>query len=575
MDDMTDHAKAVRTPEDLRGTALDRREYLRLLGGGSALVLSSSLAGCTGSGGSGGDTGGNSSDGASGSSGSGSVPEELVLARAGDSEALDPHVTTASYSEQVMSLIYDPLVTMDFEGNFSPGLGKEWQVNDAGTEWTIELNDGISFHNGDAFTADDVVFTYNRLLNKPALLKWAVGPMSGVEATGENSVTFTFDEKYAPWNTYSSYGGYFGIIPRGPVEADEDAFAANPVGTGPYKLDEWVRGDHITLTRNDEWSTPHSPEIESEDAPLPKKITFRVIPEELPRVQALLSGDVDILLARDFPQRELSTIQDDSGTTAEVFTSNNAGYVAFNVQQAPTDDVTVRKALAHAIDKERIIEDIYQGLGAENWVPFSENLLGWAGEDVRDQLGYEFDPEKAGQLLDDAGWTMDGEFRSKDGERLTIDIVSTNTPPPRVQTAEEMVSMFADVGIEAELTTYEYNTAYDEFGKGESNVMYGTVSWFDTDIVNFLWGSANAGASNLSFLEDPEVDEMIAKGATSIDAEEREAAYRELQLKVMEMCPCQPVMTYEQATGLQTAVQNYKQHPSLLTPVYHDVTLDE
>lgn len=554
--DNVSEEQIVQSPSDLDGTGLDRRTFTRLLGTGATLVLGPSLAGCMGS-----------------DSDSQSAPEELVLARAGDSEALDLHQTTAAYSSMVMSLIYDPLIHLDFDGNVHDGLGTPWEVSDDGTEWTTEIHDGIQFHNGDSLTADDVVFTYERALEMPAEMSWALGSMSGVEATDDATVTFTFDQAHAPWETYSAYPGYFGILPRGPVENNPDEFATNPVGSGPYQLDEWIRDSTLTLSRYDNYNTPMPPEVESENAPLPQKITYRVIPEETPRVQALMSGDVDILIARDFPPRKLEDIQSNDQTTTDVYTDNNAGYVAFNMQLEPTNDVTVRRALSHAIDRDRIIEDIYMGLGKKTPVPMSENLLGWAGDEV-DHMA--FDQGRSRELLEQAGWEeTGGGGREKDGQPLQLEVYSTNTPPPRAQLAEEMVAMLSEVGVDANLTTFEYNTAYSEFEKGNAHIMYGTVSWFDPDVLTFLWHSDNAGASNLSFLQDDEIDALIEKGARTIDSEERAAVYVELQQKAMEMVPCQPVMTYEAATGLRSGIEGYKQHPSLLTPLYHDVRRSE
>lgn len=569
--------KIVSDPDDLKGTALERREWLRLLGGSGSLVLGASLAGCVGGSG-GSDDDGNGGDGQDSTTGDenegGSVqpPEELVLARAGDSEALDPHVGTASYSSMVMDLIYDPLVHLDFDGSIVPAVGKGWDVSEDGTEWTIELNDGPMFTNGSPVTAEDVAFTFTRMLeNSP--MSWAAGSMETIEPIDDTTVQFTFGSSHAPWRTYSAYAGYFGVLPQAVVEERGDQFASDPVGSGPYKLQEWVRDSQLTLERNDDWETPTLPEVEAESPPLPRKITFRVIPEETPRVQALLSGDVDMLIARDFPPRKLEQIQESNETTAEVFTSNNAGYVAFNMNLGPTADLKVRQALSHAIDRDRIIEDIYQGMGKKSDAPLSENLLGWAGDEID---GYEFDLERAGELLDEAGWTMgSGDTRQKDGEPLRLQVVSTNTPPPRAQLAEEMVAMLSDVGVDAELTTYEYNTAYAEVRKGETHLFYATASWFDPDVLTFAWHSSNAGASNLSFLENDEVDSLLEEGAATIDEQERAAVYAELQKTAMELVPCQPIMTYESAVGMRSAVSGYKQHPSLLTPIYHDVTLDD
>jgi len=563
-----DNGKLVSDPNELDDTALSRRTFGRLAAGSSAMILGSSLAGCASQGGGGGDDSSTSDLGVSGS-----APDELILARAGDGDSLDPHKTTAAYASQVMTYLYDPLVIMDFDGNFHPAVGQGWQISDDGTEWEIEITDGLTFHDGSDVTVDDVVFTFERFLEE-SLSKWAAGPMSSVEKVDDTTAKFTFDAPYAPWKTYSgSNSGYFGVLPKDAVEEKGESFGTEPVGSGPYQLEEWVQGDHVTLTRNENWQTPSYPEIEADEPPIPKQVTFRIIPEATPRVQALYNGDVDIIIT-DVPPRDVSEIDDKENTRAKTYTSNNCSYVVFNMQEPPTDDLRVRKAFAHAIDKERIINDIYNGLGKKNWSPMSENLLGWAGQEVKDQVGYAYDTEQAGTLLDEAGWTMDGDYRTKDGDRLEIELYSTNSPPARLQTAEEMVSMFAEVGVKANLTSFEYNTAYTEFGKGNAHVFMATVAWFDPDILKFVWASENAGATNLAFIQDDDIDALLEEGAQTIDQDERAEVYKELQIEAMKKCPCQPIKTFESSIGLKNRVQHFKQHPSLLTSVLSDVTYE-
>jgi peptide/nickel transport system substrate-binding protein len=568
----SDGIQVVNDPRELDDTVLDRRTFGRLLTGGGALVLSSSLAGCA----SDGDTTEGGTDGTqTGDLGvSGNVPDQLILARAGDGDSLDPHNTTAAYSSGVMTFLYDPLIIQDFDGNYHPAVGQGWDISDDGTEWEIQITEGLTFHNGSEVTVDDVVFTYNRFLEQ-SLSVWAGGSLSTVEKVDDQTARFVFDTPYAPWRIHSaSNSGYFGVLPQDDVEEKGESFGTNPVGSGPFQFEEWVQGDHVTLSRNEDWQTPTYPEVEAEEPPIPREIEFRTIPEATPRVQALYNGDVDIIIT-DVPPREVEDINSRDNTRANTFTSNNCSYVVFNMQEPPTDNLQVRKAFAHAIDRERIIDDIYRGLGQKNWVPMSENLFGWAGDTVRDEIGYAYDPEESRRLLDEAGWTSDGEYRSKNGDQLQIELYSTNTPPARLQTAEEMVSMFADIGVNANLTSFEYNTAYNEFGKGNAHVFMATVAWFEPSILNFVWHSDNAGSTNLAFLKNDEIDSLIEEGSQTIDEEERVEVYRELQMTAMELCPCQPIKTFESSVGLHSRVQNYKQHPSLLTNVLSDVTFNE
>jgi peptide/nickel transport system substrate-binding protein len=545
----------LKSAADFGNTGANRREFMsRLAAGGGAVMLGTSLAGCLGS-------------------DDGEVPNELIVLRAGDSDMLDPHRTTLAYSSMVMTWLYDSLLKIDFDGNMQPGLATDWGYNDDGTEWTVELRDDVTWHDGSEFTAEDVEFTYTRGAEMSGW-SWAFGPLEDVEIIDDYQATFVFEEPYFPWENYyaGANDGFFDVIPKAPVEADEDDFSANPVGTGPYKFEEWVRDDHITLVRNDDWAVPPLPEVESEDAPLPEKITFRTIAEETPLVQELTQGNADVLYSRDFPHRERDTIENADGTRIERQVGETAGYVVFNMEREPTDEIEVRQALAHAIDKDRIINDIFHGLGQENWVPFSENVEYWAGDTVREEVPLEFDPDRSRELLESAGWEdTGGEFRERDGEELSLDLLSVNTPQPVLQLSEEMVSMFADIGVNADLNALEYGTAYSEGSEGVHNVFYATIGWAEAGIANFFWHSDNIGGGNRTFLDDPEIDALLEEATTVEDPTD---IYQEVQIQAMETYGCQPIMTYDEVRGVNERVQNYRQHPITMTPMYHDMSLE-
>ena len=553
---LEDKYSILKPTDELDSAGANRREFMsRLTAGSGAVMLGSSLAGCLGS-------------------DNGEMPNELTVIRAGDSDSLDPHRTTLAYSSMVMTWLYDSLLKIDFEGNMQPGLATDWEYNDDGTEWTVDLREGVTWHDGSEFTAEDVEFTYTRGADISGW-SWAFGPLEEVEIINDHQVTFAFEEPYFPWENY--YAGennsFFDVIPKAPVEADEDSFSANPIGTGPYEFEEWVRDDHITLVRNENWEVPPLPEVEAEDPPLPERITFRTIAEETPMVQELIQGNADVLYSRDFPHRELETIENSDGTRVERQVGNTAGYVVFNMDREPTDEIEVRQALSHAIDKDRIINDIFYGLGQENWVPFSENVEYWAGDVVREEVPLEFNPERSRELLESVGWEdTGGEFRERDGEELELELLSVNTPAPVLQLSEEMVSMFADIGVNANLNALEYGTAYSQGSEGVHNVFYATIGWAEAAIANFFWHSDNIGGGNRMFLDDSEVDALLEEAAR---VEDPSGIYEEVQIRAMETYGCQPIMTYDEVQGVNQRVQNYRQHSITMTPMYHDMTLEE
>jgi peptide/nickel transport system substrate-binding protein len=537
----SDQVKIAEDPEDLKGTPLDRREFVDMLKVGGAMALGPSIAGCTEGNGSpetGPGTGTDTDDGTP----SRSDPDELVIAQPSDADLLDPHRTQRASSSYVMSLVYDSLVSMDGDRTLQPSLGQGYEVSDDQTEWTIELNvdSGITFHDGSEFTVDDVVFTFERFLNQ-SLLPWAVGSLQGVEAVDDRRVTFTFEEPYAFFDAHTAYSSYFGILPQDLGGASADEFGQNPVGTGPYQFEEWVKGEQITLTRNEDYETPTLDVVEADDPPRPERIVWQVIPSATPRIQGLLAGDVDVLLP--VPPQSRSRVQDSSEAEFYSFAGTSISFLAPHNGLAPTDEQAVRKAIAHAIDRERIVEDIYNGAGEVNHSPMPIGHEPWAGDVIREEIGYPYDPEQARQLLADAGWETSGDYRARDGTQLRLSMVTPNAPPTTLQSSEEIVAMLGNVGINVNLTTTQPTQAIAQMAQGETNLINSSLGWGTPDVMQFMLASPYAGASNLQFLQDGQVDQYLNEAAATLDADERADIYEQMQRRVMEICATVPIMS--------------------------------
>lgn len=540
--DSRDKVTVAKEPADLNDTPLDRREFVNMLKLGGAVILGPSLAGCTGDDG---DDGG-TDDGDNGETGDStptrSAPEELVIAQASDADLLDPHQTQRTTASRVMSLIYDGLVWMGEDRETQESLGKGYEISDDGTEWTIELNvdSGITFHNGDEFTADDVVFTFERFLEQ-SLIPWAVGSLQNVEKVDDRRVTFSFEQPHAFFEPHTAVNSYFGILPEDLGGADAEEFGQNPVGTGPYELEEWVRGEQITLTRNDNYETPTLDVIETEDPPRPERIVWQVIPSRTPRVQGLLTGDIDAIIP--VPTQDRGQIQDSEEAEFYSVPGTSIRFLAPNNTLAPTDDQRVRKAIAHAIDRERIVSDIYNGGGEVNHSPMPTGHRPWAGDVIREEIGYEYDLEQARQHLQDAGWVAGGDYREKDGETLELSMVTPNAPSPVLQSAEEIVAMLSEVGINVNLTTTQPNQATAQMAQGETHLMNTGLGWSTPDVMQFMLASQFAGASNLQFFQDEQVDQYLNEAATTLDNDERADIYEQMQRRVMEVCGTIPLMS--------------------------------
>jgi peptide/nickel transport system substrate-binding protein len=568
--DSRDNVTVAKEPADLDGTPLNRREFVNMLKLGGAMILSPSLAGCTGDNG---DDGGTDNEETDDSTPTRSAPEELVIAQASDADLLDPHQTQRTTASRVMSLIYDGLVSMGEDQEIQESLGKGYEISDDGTEWTIELNvdSGITFHNGDEFTADDVVFTFERFLEQ-SLIPWAVGSLQNVKKLDDRRVRFSFEQPYAFFEPHTAFNSYFGIVPEDLGGADAEEFGQNPVGTGPYELEEWVRGEQITLTRNDNYETPTLDVIETEDPPRPERIIWQVVPSRTPRVQGLLTGDIDAIVP--VPTQDRGQIQDSEEAEFYSFSGTSIRYLAPNNKLAPTDDQRVRKAIAHAIDRERIVSDIYKGGGEVNYSPMPTGHRPWSGDVIRDEIGYEYNLEKARQHLQDAGWVAGGEYREKDGETLKLSMVTPNTPSALLQTAEEIAAMLSEVGISVNLTTTQPNQATAQMAQGETHLLNSGLGWSTPDVMQFMLASQFAGASNLQFFKDEQVDQYLNEAATTLDNDERAAIYEQMQRRVMEVCGTIPLMSPNLEVSHRSEYGGYSYLEGSTAHVWSDMYVD-
>lgn len=558
--DRRDRFAVAEKPEDLEGTALDRREFVNILKAAGALAIAPSVAGCSSNGDGGGAGGGNGEGDENGDDDSINRPDEVVIARPSDADLLDPHQTTDAGASAVMSLIFDSMVVMNEGRDFGPALGQGLEFSDDGTEVTVEFNvdSGITFHNGDEFTVDDVVFTFERFL-ETSLIPWAVGSLQGVEKVDESHVRFNFEQPYAFFDAHTSYSSYFGILPEDLGGMSTENFGQDPIGTGPYQLEEWVKGEQITLVRNENWETPTYDVVEADDPPLPERIVWQVIPSATPRVQGLIAGDVDVITP--VPPQQRSQVESSGQTNLNSFAGQEITYLAPHNGLAPTNEVELRQAIAHAVDRKRIVEDIFYGAGDVNYSPMPLSHPPWAGEKVLEEVGYAYDPEQSRQILSDAGWEPNGNYRERDGEELELSMVAANAPPAMLQTAEEIAGMLGEVGINVNLSPTQPNTVATTMGQGETHLMLGGLGWGTPDVMQFMLASPYAGASNLQFLEDEQVDQYLNEAAQTLDVDERSDLYEQMQLRVMELCATVPIMTPTDDVAIRSEFSNYHYIP--------------
>ena len=313
---------------------------------------------------------------------------------------LDPANYRDRETETVIRNMFDGLVTRTHDGEVVPEIAESWEQVDE-TTFDFTLREGVLFHNGDEMTADDVVFTFWRILEDGAIdgatspRRGLLGPLESVEKVDDNTVRFNLSDPFPP---FLQALVHFQIVPEGYLTEVGDAeFARNPIGTGPFVF---VRGElesEIVLDRFDDYYGG-APDIEPVGTAQVERAIFRNMPEPATRVSALLADEIHI--AQAVPPDLVTRLEGEEGVEVLTTEGTRAFMIELNNAQPPFDDVRVRQALNYAIDWEGILEGIYLGYGAQLATAFLPSGFGFNP----DLAPYPYDPERAAELLQEAGY---------------------------------------------------------------------------------------------------------------------------------------------------------------------------
>lgn len=435
-------------------------------------------------------------------------------------------------------MLYDSLVWFDDEGNIVPALAERWKVSDNGTEYTFYLRQDVTFHNGEAFSADAVVFSWERAKDNDFEYSHQWQEANLVEKIDDYTVRITTAEPNALF--LGTIADAWAIIPPGYfAQVGQDGFDAHPVGTGPFMFVEWIPEDHITMQANPNYWRPGVPRIET--------LIFRPIPESADRVDALLKGEVDIVTR--LSAEEALSLLGVEGVEVIKYPVTRIYYVAFNNVTTgldqPTMNPQVRQAMNYAVDVQDIIDTVLEGFGqaAAGFVASSE-----LGYDATKSFGY--DPNLAGQLLTEAGYP-DGfsiEMACPAGAYTHFE-----------QVCEAIVEDLGEVGIQVSLETMDSGPYWEMEAEKQLPPLFGD-SWSAVggEAYRRLIGALGGWDSKYSAWHDEEILRLLDEIRVTVDREKRAQLYRELQTYMYEDPPF--IYLYEPFTFevINTRVQGYK-----------------
>lgn len=438
---------------------------------------------------------------------------EITIARAFDVNGLDPGFLTEN--AQVVDNIFDTLVKRDENEQLVPGLATSWsQVDD--TTWEFKLREGVTFTNDEPFNADAVKYSLDRVLDPANNAPTAsyVSTIKEVNVVDEHTINVV-TKKPDPLvpTRFNRYPTEI-VPPKYAEEVGQEQFAQKPVGTGPYKFVSWDKGSNVVLEANaDYWG----------GEPAVKKVTFRSIPEASTRVSALLNNEVDLITAVSPEDRE----KIESSSTARLSTVERAGntvYVGFKTDVKPFDDPKVRQALNYAIDVKSIVDKVLQGAAVQTNSLIGPKDFGYAGEPE----GYGYDPEKAKQLLAEAGYP--------DGFSATLDTVGWYIKNTDV--AQVIAEQLKAVGVNIKVNNVESSVYRTLVPAGKQSDMY-VLGWSSTNTLDAdaaIYAILRSGESYSTYA-NPDVDAKLDEARSVTDENKRKQLYQEIQDEVLKDAP--------------------------------------
>lgn len=488
--------------------------------------------------------------------------KDIVWARYGDIDTLDPHRATSTLSLQVWGLIYDTLLATDASGAPVANLAKSWEVSGDGLTYTFTLADGVMCHDGTPLDANDVKYTVDRAFDaaNPSVTQASWGPITGAEVVDPLTVRLTLSSPFVALVPFLADS--FSAIICDSNEGQEGFGTTVAIGSGPWKLDSWTKGDRIVLDRNPNYVN-HGKLAENPGAPYMDRLIVTTVPEAQTRLAGLQTGEIHVA---EPPLDDVETLRQ-SGEMDIVIAENTGQNVfwEFSVHRPPFDDQRVRQAVAHATDVETALMLIYGDLSMPEQCPISRGVFG-NDQDFCAQHRAQYDPDKARALLAEAGgWGPDNP--------LEVNLLVW-TGGKRDRLAEVFQAQLAEVGIKANIEIMDIGTMNarvrqeNETATGIGSMDMMTWSWYDPDILYALWHSPGAYRGYTS----PELDAMLEKTRVLADPAEREAAVRDVMAYLLDRSIHVPLYTpgWEWVFAVRPEVEGFKVAP-FVYPIFNDV----
>lgn len=489
------------------------------------------------------------------------IPEEV--------KGLYNQADSGTEGEYPLNQITDGLVNADIDRNIVPGLAESWEISDDGLDYTFHLRQGVKFHDGTDFDAEDVKWTMDQAIipGSYSANKWEPY-IAGTEIIDQYTVKITLK---APWYDFMNLLAFeedLDILSREAVEKWGDDYGYKAaVGTGPFKFDHWNRGEELVLVRNEDyWGAGE------EGLPYLDTIVYRAVVEDSVKLIQLATKNADVIYT--VPFNEVSALDTDPNVVVDSTPGGTVHFLAMVTNRPPFDDIRVRQALNYAIDRQAIVDTIFAGQATVANGLFPPMLF----VSENDKVFYPYDPDKAKQLLEEAGYTSDNPLKF---------LLLTSNASLYQDEAVLVQAQLKEIGVEVEvlplekaaLSTYTQKTAPDAEEKRQAFLYrYGYSGTFIND---YTYRTYYSGAAlNLSGYNQPgapvhsEVDELLVESIQLIDKDKILENNHKLNEMIMMDAPWVRIAFQNNVIAYQSHVKGLKNWPLCTMPMVQ-VWLDQ
>ncbi len=409
---------------------------------------------------------------------------QVIYGQTTDIDSINWNAASDLYSHQIAGFIYESLIaTNPVDGRLAPGLADTWEVSSDGLTYTFKLNENIKFHDGTPLTSADVVFTFDAVLDENSLSPYRETILSMLEsyqAVDDYTVEFVASDVYSTFlfNTVALATvmpkHIWENVPPGEWGSDPGSTGQDPsrvIGTGPFTFVEWVPEDHVTLSKNAEYWDTSAPAVSIDT------LTYRVIVEPTALVQALETGEVDFI---EIDPPQAPSLQENSDVQVVNFDTFGVNWYSVNEDPSKSElftDVKVRQALMYALDRKLLAEEVYLGYAVQ--ADGTQPVLSVAYQPEKYNTIYDYNPDTAKQLLEEAGWVdEDGDgVREKDGVKLSFECLYSEGVSTYEVQIPAMQQQWADVGIDMIPTVVPFTALLDATDTGDYDMAVYGFSW--------------------------------------------------------------------------------------------------